>query len=72
MSSKKRKKEGFEKEASLKKAKGTQKHKWSWPVSPPVRGQSPSRIARGEMFMHYPWNSRNISPSGLEPCQEDR
>ena len=37
-------------------------HKKSfWPVTPPVIGQSPGRVARGQRFMCYPRNPRSIN-----------
>ena len=37
------------------------KHKSFWPVTPPVTGGSPDQEARGQSFMCYPRNPRNIS-----------
>ena len=37
------------------------KHKSFWGVTPPVTGASPDREARGQRFMCYPRNPRNIN-----------
>ena len=41
--------------------KKAHKHKSFWPVTPPVTGGSPDREARGQSFMCYPRNPRNIN-----------
>ena len=41
--------------------KKAHKHKSFWPVTPPGTGGSPDREARGQSFMCYPRNPRNIN-----------
>ena len=48
------------------------KHKSFWPVTPPVTGGSPDWEARGQSFMCYPRNPRNISLFVRIPDREDR
>ena len=48
------------------------KHKSFWPVTPPVTGGSPDREARGQSFMCYPRNPRNINLFVRMPDREDR
>ena len=55
-------------ESGKKKA---HKHKSFWPVTLPVTGGSPDREARGESFMHYPRNPRNINLFVRIPDRED-
>ena len=59
----------FEKFSGKKKA---HKHKSFWPVTPPVTGGSPDREARGQSFMCYPRNPRNINLFVRIPDREDR
>ena len=48
------------------------KHKSFELVTLLVRGKSPGRVARGQRFMCYPWNPRNINLFARLPDQEDR
>ena len=48
------------------------KHKSFWPVTPPVTGGPPDREARGQRFMCYPRNPRNINLFVRIPDREDR
>ena len=57
------------KDSGKKKA---HKHKSFWPVTPPVTGGSPDREARGQSFMCYPRNPRNINLFVRIPDREDR
>ena len=52
--------------------KKARKHKSFWPVTPPVTGGSPNREARGQRFMCYPRNPRNINLFVRIPDREDR
>ena len=52
--------------------KKAHKHKSFWPVTPPVTGGSPDRKARGQSFMYYPRNPRNINLFVRIPDWEDR
>ena len=52
--------------------KKAHKHKSFWPVTPPVTGGSPDREARGQSFMYYPRNPRNINLFVRIPDREDR
>ena len=52
--------------------KKAHKHKSFWPVTPPVTGGSPDREARGQSFMCYPRNPRNIHLFVRTPDREDR
>ena len=52
--------------------KKAHKHKSFWPVTPPVTGGSPDREVRGQSFMCYPRNPRNINLFVLIPDWEDR
>ena len=52
--------------------KKAHKHKSFWPVTPPVTGGSPDREARGQSFMCYPRNPRNINLFVRIPDREDR
>ena len=48
------------------------KHKYFWPVTPPIIRGSPDREARGQSFMYYPRNPRNINLFVRVPDREDR
>ena len=52
--------------------KKAHKHKSFWPVTPPVTGRSPDREARGQSFMYYRQNPRNINLFVRIPDREDR
>ena len=52
--------------------KKAHKHKSFWPVTPPVTGGSPDGKARGQSFMCYPRNPRNINLFVRVPDREDR
>ena len=52
--------------------KKAHQHKYFWPVTPSVRGQSPGRVTRGQRFMYYPRNPRNINLVARVSDQEDR
>ena len=52
--------------------KKAHKHKSFWPVTPPVTRGSPDREARGQSFMYYPRNPRNINLFVRIPDREDR
>ena len=56
----------------LRGKKKAHKHKSFWPVTPPVTGDSPDREARGQSFMYYPRNPRNINLFVRIPDREDR
>ena len=58
--------------APISGKKKAHKHKSFWPVTPPVTRGSPDREARGQSFMCYPRNPRNINLFVRIPDREDR